>query len=234
MSPRIDYYFSFPSPWAYIGHAAFEDVAKANGCTVNYKPVLLGDLFAETGGLPLTKRHPVRQRYRLVELQRWREKRGLSFSLHPRHWPFDAKRSMLDVTTVMVASEFGRTMRAPEMPIQATGTNHNQFANTILLGGKGIRTGLVIGATDLVDEKDTPSRAHFAMDPALEKVMGRPIDFTTLRVRPVRPDAFDIEDCLTIGSVVNTLYAAFCVPKSRYRSNGRNLPSAPVLDGLLA
>jgi len=93
MPQRIDYYFSFPSPWAYIGHAAFEDVAKAHGCIVNYKPVLLGELFADTGGLPLTKRHPVRQRYRLVELQRWREKRGLSFSLHPRHWPFDAKRS---------------------------------------------------------------------------------------------------------------------------------------------
>jgi 2-hydroxychromene-2-carboxylate isomerase len=93
MSPRIDYYFSFPSPWAYIGHAAFEDVAKTYGCTVNYKPVLLGDLFAETGGLPLTKRHPVRQRYRMIELQRWREKRGLSFSLRPRHWPFDATRS---------------------------------------------------------------------------------------------------------------------------------------------
>jgi 2-hydroxychromene-2-carboxylate isomerase len=93
MSQRIDYYFSFPSPWAYIGHAAFEDVAKTHGCAVNYKPVLLGDLFAETGGLPLTKRHPVRQRYRLIELQRWREKRGLSFSLHPKHWPFDAKRS---------------------------------------------------------------------------------------------------------------------------------------------
>jgi 2-hydroxychromene-2-carboxylate isomerase len=93
MSPRIDYYFSFPSPWAYIGHAAFEDVAKMHGCTVNYKPVQLGDLFAETGGLPLTKRHPVRQRYRLIELQRWREKRGLSFSLHPKHWPFDPKRS---------------------------------------------------------------------------------------------------------------------------------------------
>jgi len=93
MPQRIDYYFSFPSPWAYIGHAAFEDVATTYGCTVNYKPVLLGDLFAETGGLPLTKRHPVRQRYRLIELQRWREKRGLSFSLHPKYWPFDAKRS---------------------------------------------------------------------------------------------------------------------------------------------
>ena len=93
MPRNIDYYFSFPSPWAYIGHAVFHDVAKANHCTITYKPVPLGELFAQTGGLPLTKRHPARQRYRLLELQRWREKRGLEFSLHPKHWPFDARLS---------------------------------------------------------------------------------------------------------------------------------------------
>src|SRR5262249_57517225 len=56
--------------------------------------------------------------------------------------PFDAKRSMLDVTTVMVASEFGRTMRAPEMPIQATVTNHHQFATSLLLAAHLFRTAL--------------------------------------------------------------------------------------------
>ena len=148
--------------------------------------------------------------------------------------PFDAKRSMLDVTTVMVASEFGRTMRAPDMPITGTGTNHNQFANSIMLGGKGIRSGLVVGASDLADEKAVPSKAHLAMDPVLEKVMGRPIDLKSLRVRPDQPDTFDIENYLTISSVVNTLYEMFSVPKARYRSTGRNLPQAPVLSGLLS
>lgn len=148
--------------------------------------------------------------------------------------PFDARRSMFDVTTVMVASEFGRTMRSAGMHIENTGTNHNQFANSILLGGKGIRGNMVIGASDLADEKARPSRAHVAMDPVLEKVMGRPIDLKTLRVRPDQPDAFDQRDYLTIGSVVNTLYAMFSVPKSRYRPIGRNLPEAPVLHGLLA
>jgi len=147
--------------------------------------------------------------------------------------PFDAKRSMFDVTTVMVASEFGRTMRAPDMEITNTGTNHNQYANSVLLGGKGIRGGLVVGASDLADEKAEPSKAHLAMDPVLEKVMGRPIDLATLHTRADESDAFDIENHLTIGSVVNTLYAMFSVPKARYRTIGRNLPEAPVLRGLL-
>jgi 2-hydroxychromene-2-carboxylate isomerase len=89
MSRKIDYYFSLISPWAYIGHSLFMDIAKRHGVEINYKPVFLGRMFAETGGLPLNKRHPARQRYRMVELQRWREKRGLSFTIEPKHWPFD-------------------------------------------------------------------------------------------------------------------------------------------------
>jgi 2-hydroxychromene-2-carboxylate isomerase len=91
MPRQVDYYFSLPSPWAYIGHAAFQEVVSAHGLKVNYKPVLLIDLFSESGGLPLGKRHPVRQRYRLLDLQRWREKRGLNFHLKPAYSPFSGR-----------------------------------------------------------------------------------------------------------------------------------------------
>ena len=91
MSRRIDYYFSLQSPWAYIGHRLFRQVAASYDLEVNHKPVVLVDLFSETGGLPLLKRHPVRQRYRMVELQRWRDKRGLQFQLQPANWPFNAR-----------------------------------------------------------------------------------------------------------------------------------------------
>jgi 2-hydroxychromene-2-carboxylate isomerase len=91
MPRQVDYYFSFQSPWAYIGHKPFGDLARSHTLKVNYKPVLLVDLFSETGGLPLVKRHPVRQRYRMVELQRWRDRRGLTFHLQPANWPFNAR-----------------------------------------------------------------------------------------------------------------------------------------------
>jgi 2-hydroxychromene-2-carboxylate isomerase len=91
MSRQVDYYFSFSSPWAYIGHKAFRDVVETYGLKVNHRPVILVDLFSETGGLPLIKRHPVRQRYRMVELQRWRDKRGLNFHFQPKHVPLNAR-----------------------------------------------------------------------------------------------------------------------------------------------
>ena len=148
--------------------------------------------------------------------------------------PFDKKRSIFDVTTVMVASEFGRTLRAPDMKIDATGTNHNQYSNSILMGGKGVRGGMVIGASDMADVSAPVSKAHLAVDPVLEKAVGRPFDFATLRPRADLPEAFDIDDYLTIGSVINTLYSVFNVPKSHYRSMGRDKQTAPVLSGLRA
>jgi 2-hydroxychromene-2-carboxylate isomerase len=91
MPRQVDYYFSLQSPWAYIGHQAFRRLVSTYDLKVNHKPVVLVDLFSETGGLPLMKRHPVRQRYRTVELQRWRDKRGLKFHLQPKNWPFNAR-----------------------------------------------------------------------------------------------------------------------------------------------
>jgi 2-hydroxychromene-2-carboxylate isomerase len=91
MPRQIDYYFSLSSPWAYIGHHFFREVADSYNLKVNHRPVVLVDLFSETGGLPVFKRHPVRQRYRMLELQRWRDKRGLQFHLQPANWPFNAR-----------------------------------------------------------------------------------------------------------------------------------------------
>ena len=91
MQRQIDWYFSLLSPWAYIGHGVFRDLIGRHDLAVTCKPVALLSVFGATGGLPLPKRHPARQRYRMLELQRWREKRGLNFKLHPRFWPFEVE-----------------------------------------------------------------------------------------------------------------------------------------------
>jgi uncharacterized protein (DUF1501 family) len=146
--------------------------------------------------------------------------------------PFNDRQSLFDVTTIMIASEFGRTLRAPDRSVDDTGTNHNPHANSIMLGGKGIRPGLVIGATDFLDAGEALSKAHLALDPMLEKTIGRPFDFARMRPRDDLPDNFDIADYLTIGSVINTLYSVFKVPKAHYRGIASTGPAAPVLYGL--
>jgi 2-hydroxychromene-2-carboxylate isomerase len=90
MQRRIEYFLSMASPWAYLGHDAFISLAQRCGVEVVVRPVPLRRLFPETGGLPLPKRHAVRQRYRLVELQRWRDLRNVPLKLFPAYSPFDA------------------------------------------------------------------------------------------------------------------------------------------------
>jgi 2-hydroxychromene-2-carboxylate isomerase len=89
MAITVDYYLSLNSPWTYIGSAPFAEIAKRNGVTVNVKPAKFGPIFEQTGGLPLPKRSPQRRAYRMMELKRWREVRGLPLNLKPKHFPCD-------------------------------------------------------------------------------------------------------------------------------------------------
>lgn len=89
MTKTIDYYFSLNSPWAYLGSRLLEEIAARHGAEVRVKPVNLGEVFPRTGGLPLPKRAPERQAYRLVELQRWRAFRDLPLTQHPAFFPSD-------------------------------------------------------------------------------------------------------------------------------------------------
>jgi len=87
MPASIDYYFTPASPWAYLGHDRFVALARQHGATVTVKPVHYGEVFAVSGGLPLQKRAPQRQAYRLVELQRWSEHLGKPMHVQPKFFP---------------------------------------------------------------------------------------------------------------------------------------------------
>ena len=97
MPRTIDYYFSLSSPWAYIGHRLFMTSAERQRVAVNYKPVFLGRVFAQTGGLPLPQRHPVRQR--------WRERRSVALYLHPKFSPFDVNLADRFVVAIVAANK---------------------------------------------------------------------------------------------------------------------------------
>lgn len=85
----ITYYMTLNSPWSYLGSAKFAALAKQYGHAVDIKPSKFGVIFPQTGGLPLPKRAPARQAYRLQELKRWREVRGLPINIEPKGFPSD-------------------------------------------------------------------------------------------------------------------------------------------------
>jgi 2-hydroxychromene-2-carboxylate isomerase len=83
----IDYYFTPISPFAYLGHDRFVDIVRRHGATVAVKPINLGTVFPVSGGLPLSKRAPQRQAYRLVELRRWSQFLRMPMNVQPKYFP---------------------------------------------------------------------------------------------------------------------------------------------------
>jgi 2-hydroxychromene-2-carboxylate isomerase len=87
MAKVCEYYFAPQSPWAYLGHARLVELAQQYDVRVELKPMDLAKVFSVSGGLPLAKRPPQRQAYRLVELQRWSAHRNLPLNLQPKFAP---------------------------------------------------------------------------------------------------------------------------------------------------
>jgi carboxymethylenebutenolidase len=87
MALHIDYYASLNSPWTHMGAARIEAMAAAHDASLRIYPVDFGEIFANSGGLPLPKRSAQRQAYRLQELARWRDHLNIPINIQPKHFP---------------------------------------------------------------------------------------------------------------------------------------------------
>ena len=106
MTRIVDYYFATVSPYAWLGHDRLVAIAQARGATVTIKPINLGDVFPVSGGLPLSKRAPQRQAYRLVELQRWAQYLSKPMHIQPKFFPVNGD---LAAYWILAAAELGAT-----------------------------------------------------------------------------------------------------------------------------
>ncbi|WP_350332833.1 2-hydroxychromene-2-carboxylate isomerase [Coralliovum pocilloporae] len=89
MSTTVDYFYTSISPFSYLGHAKLLQMSENLGFSIRFRPIKLAGVWAESGGVAPPQRHPARLRYRLLELQRWREECGVPLNLQPAHFPTD-------------------------------------------------------------------------------------------------------------------------------------------------
>jgi len=87
MSNQVDYYLTPISPFVYLGHARFVELAQRHDATIAVKPINLAQVFPVSGGLPLAKRAPQRQAYRLLEIKRWSSYLHIPMNPNPRFFP---------------------------------------------------------------------------------------------------------------------------------------------------
>ena len=105
MAKTVDFYFALQSPWAYLGNGILRDIADRHDLTVRAKPIDLGSIFPKSGGLPLGKRAPQRQAYRMTELKRWSAYRGVDVVLEPVHFPTDPTLGSCMITAADLAGQ---------------------------------------------------------------------------------------------------------------------------------
>lgn len=102
MAKLCEYYFAPQSPWSYLGHERLIALAKQYNVQIDMKPVNLSKIFSVSGGLPLAKRPPQRQAYRLIELKRWSEHLALPLNPQPKFAPVSGDPS----AKLIIATKF--------------------------------------------------------------------------------------------------------------------------------
>lgn len=167
MTKTIEYYYALVSPWTYLGGPRFDEIARRHGATVAYKPVSLGEIFPQSGGLPLGKRAPQRQAYRLVELDRW--SRFLDMPLTPKpaffpaaEWPaagmvIAAQRQGLDcghLTNAILRAVWAEERNIADVPtLRAIAGENDMDADTLLAAAdtEGVKADYAANTKEAMD-----------------------------------------------------------------------------------
>ncbi len=89
MSPRLEFFFDYGSPYSYLADTQLAGLAARSGARVVYRPMLLGAVYKATGNQSPAQ-HPVeaKRRYGAVELRRWVAHYGVAFQSNP-FFPID-------------------------------------------------------------------------------------------------------------------------------------------------
>jgi 2-hydroxychromene-2-carboxylate isomerase len=90
MAAPIDFYFDFSSPYGYLAAQKIDALAAKYGRAVDWRPVLLGVIFKETGMAPLTV-VPLKGEYSKRDFARSARFHGITGFRMPSKFPIPAQ-----------------------------------------------------------------------------------------------------------------------------------------------
>ncbi|MCC0039223.1 MAG: 2-hydroxychromene-2-carboxylate isomerase [Brucellaceae bacterium] len=148
MPATIDYYFTSASPFVYLGHQPLRAVAAKHKAGIQVKPVNLAGVWEVSGAVMLAKRPPVRQRYRLVELGRIADFRGVPINRTPKFFPVDP--ALADHTVIALVEAGKDPLGYMEGVFAAVWANEKNIADEDTLAGlleaEGFDAGAILSA----------------------------------------------------------------------------------------
>lgn len=154
----IDYYLSLQSPWTFMGHDRIVRYAKESGATLNIYPCQFGEVFASTGGLPLPKRSPQRQAYRMLELKRWSEQLSIDLTLEPKYFPAKEQLASQCVVTLRELGQLKQAIEVAGVVLKSIWTEEQDVGDMAVL--ERILTACDVDATSILEQAQKPEIAE--------------------------------------------------------------------------
>jgi 2-hydroxychromene-2-carboxylate isomerase len=171
----VDYYFTPVSPWAYLGHARFVHLLQDTGATVNVRPVDYGAIFPVSGGLPLPKRAPQRQAYRLLELRRFSEALAVPLNPEPRFFPVAGDPAARLITAVALHDGTDAAMKLTGAVTTAVWAQERDIASMDVLGELLAECGLAAARLAQAQQPEVQARYDEQTQAAIDaSVFGAP------------------------------------------------------------
>jgi 2-hydroxychromene-2-carboxylate isomerase len=103
---RLDFYFDYSSPFAYLASVDVGDVAKGHDAELVHRPILLGGLFKAIGTplVPIAEMSEAKRSYQKRDMQRWARERGVDL-IWPSRFPL---RTVKPLRMTLLAEEAQR------------------------------------------------------------------------------------------------------------------------------
>ena len=87
MTNRVEFLFDFGGPNSYLAYKMLPGLCARTGAEIVYVPILLGGLFKLTNNQAPMMRYvetPAKQKYEMLEFQRFVKAHGIPFNMNPR------------------------------------------------------------------------------------------------------------------------------------------------------
>ena len=159
MRHTVDYFLAPQSPWTYLGHERFAALVRETGSAVRVRPMDLGKIFPISGGLPLPKRAPQRQAYRLLELRRFSEALGVPLNPEPRFFPVAGDPAARLITAVAMLDGADAAMKLTGAVTTAVWAQERDIASMDVLAELLAECGL--NAARLVQSQQPDVQARY-------------------------------------------------------------------------
>ena len=89
MTPALDFWFDFISPFGYLASLRIDEIAARHGRTVEWHPLLVGVTVLKVMGLPPVPQTPLKGPYAGRQITRYLRRHGVSLTRDPSATPMN-------------------------------------------------------------------------------------------------------------------------------------------------